>query len=158
LRLLGKTVLISNFLRFHRLANYLSGYTTQPISLTLGATRLKEIFDESLYNREEGGLLGGLGQLFRNGGRLYVYPSLNFETGEILTAETLQVAPHLKGLYAYLLENRHIEGLRKFNPEYLKIRSRDVLDLIATGDSKWEQQVPAAVVEVIRREKLFGYK
>ena len=62
LSVLGKTVLISNFLRFHRLAGYLAGYTNRPIALALGASKLKEIFDESLYNNSEGGIFGGLGQ------------------------------------------------------------------------------------------------
>src|SRR6266704_4742466 len=74
---LGKTVLISNFRRFHRLAAYLSRYTNRPLGLALGASKLAEIFDESYYNENEGGLLGGLGQLFKNLARLYVYPSLN---------------------------------------------------------------------------------
>ena len=78
---LGKTVLISNFRRFHRLAAYLSRYTKRPIGLALGASKLAEIFDESFYNESEGGLLGGLGQLFKNPGRLYVYPHLDLDSG-----------------------------------------------------------------------------
>ncbi len=62
---LGKTVLISNFRRFHRLAAYLARYTKRPIGLPVGASKLAEIFDESFYNDSEGGLLGGLGQLFQ---------------------------------------------------------------------------------------------
>jgi hypothetical protein len=158
LSVLGKTVLISNFLRFHRLANYLSQYTNEPIAMTLGAGKLKDIFDETLYNRDEGGLFGGLGQLFRNGGRLYVYPSLNFETGEIVTAENFPVPPHLQRLHEHLIANRFIESIRAFNAEYLRIRSRDVLNLMEAGNPGWEKLVPPAVVEVIKREKLFGAK
>src|SRR5438045_5214901 len=73
---LGKTVLVSNFRRFHRLAWYLSRYTRRPLAIAIGASKQKEILDESLYNENEGGLLGGLGQLFKNGGRLYVYPAM----------------------------------------------------------------------------------
>jgi len=40
---LGKTVLISNFRRFHRLAAYLSRYTKRPIGLAVGASKLAEI-------------------------------------------------------------------------------------------------------------------
>src|SRR5438132_399925 len=67
---LGKTVLISNFRRFHRLAWYLSRYTDRPIGLPIGASKLTEIFDESFYNESEGGMMGGLGQLFKNPARL----------------------------------------------------------------------------------------
>jgi hypothetical protein len=38
-------------------------------------------------------LLGGLGQLFRARARLFVYPTLNLETGEMTTADAFRTAP-----------------------------------------------------------------
>jgi hypothetical protein len=157
LRALGQTVLISNFRRFHRLVSYLARYTSEPIGLAIGAPRLPEIFDGSFYNDNEGGLLGGLGQLFRNHARLYVYPSFDFETGRQVTVENFAVAPQLKHLYAYLTANRSIVGVEKFNREFLRIRSRDVLDKIAAGDRAWEKMVPPPIVEVIKAKRLFGW-
>ena len=158
LRALGQNVFISNFRRFHRLAAYLGRYTNQPIALALGALRLAEIFDESFYNKDEGGLLGGLGQLFKNPARLYVYPSLNFVTGEVVTVENFPVAPHLRHLYAHLTGNRFIQGLANINAGFLRIRSRDVLDKIEAGDASWEKLVPPVIAEVIKREKLFSWR
>jgi hypothetical protein len=155
---LGKTVLISNFRRFHRLAAYLSRYTKRPIGLPLGASKLEEIFDERFYNESEGGLLGGLGQLFRNPTRLYVYPHLDLPTGHKLTVENFPAPPHLRHLYAHLLENRFIQGIRNFNADLLPIRSRDVLARIETGDPSWEQLVPPVIAEIIKRDALFGYR
>jgi hypothetical protein len=155
---LGKTVLISNFRRLHRLSAYLSRYTNRPIGLALGAAYLKEIFDESFYNESEGGLLGGLGQLFKNRARLYVYPHLNLDSGQRITAETFLVPPQLKHLYAHLIENRFIQDLRNFNPALLPIRRTDVLAKIQAGDPAWEQLVPPPIVEIIKRERLFGYR
>ncbi|HWW02507.1 MAG TPA: hypothetical protein VNZ64_22610 [Candidatus Acidoferrum sp.] len=157
LRALGKTVLVSNFRRFHRLASYLSRYTKRPLGIALGAAKLNEIFDESFYNESEGGLLGGLGQLFKNPARLYVYPHLDLESCAVMTAENYPVAPHLKHLYAHLLENRYIQGVRNFNPDLARIRRHDVLAGIQLGDDVWEQMVPPPIVEVIKRERLFGY-
>jgi hypothetical protein len=153
---LGKTVLVSNFRRFHRLAAYLARYTNRPLGLALGASKLSEIFDESFYNDYEGGLLGGLGQLFKNPARLYVYPSLNFDSGHIIHGDVFPVAPHLKHLYAYLLQNGFIQSIGNFNAELLTIRSRDVLAKLHAGDTSWEQLVPAPIVEVIKRDRLFG--
>jgi len=155
---LGKTVLISNFRRFHRLASYLSRYTNRPIGLALGAAYLKEIFDESFYNENEGGLLGGLGQLFKNPARLYVYPHLQLDTGKLVTVENFAVAPHLRYLYRHLVENRHLQDIRDYKPELLPIRRRDVLAKIQSGDSSWEEQVPPQIVELIKRGRLFGYR
>jgi hypothetical protein len=155
---LGKTVLISNFRRFHRLASYLSRYTQRPIGLAVGASKLAEIFDESFYNESEGGLLGGLGQLFKNPARLYAYPHLNLATGQTLTVENFPPPPHLKHLFAHLLENRFIQGIRNFRADLLPIRSRDVLARIQSGDDLWEQFVPPPIVEIIKRDALFGYR
>jgi hypothetical protein len=155
---LGKTVLISNFRRFHRLASYLSRYTNRPIGLALGAAYLNEIFDESFYNESEGGLLGGLGQLFKNPARLYVYPHLELDTRKRVTVQNFPVAPHLKYLYRHLLENRYLQDLRDYKPELLPIRRRDVLAKIQAGDGSWEEQVPPQIVELIKRGRLFGYR
>jgi len=158
LRALGKTVLVSNFRRFHRLAWYLSRYTDRPIGLPIGASKLAEIFDETFYNESEGGLLGGLGQLFKNPARLYVYPGLNLKTQQIVTADNFAVAPHLKHLYTHLLENRFIQGIRNYRKELLPIRTRDVLAKIQSGDPAWETMVPPPIVEIIKRDRLFGYR
>jgi hypothetical protein len=155
---LGKTTLVSNFRRFHRLASYLARYTDRPLGLTIGASKLREIFDESFYNDNEGGLLGGLGQLFKNPARLYVYPSLNLETQQRLTAENFPIAPHLRHLYAHLLENRFVQSVQKFDASLLPIRSRTVLENIRSGTSGWEQKVPERIVEIIKREGLLGYQ
>jgi hypothetical protein len=155
---LGKTVLISNFRRYHRLASYLARYTDRPLGLAIGASKLAEIFDESFYNDAEGGLLGGLGQLFKNPARLYVYPSLNLKTGEILSTENFPIAPKLRHLYAHLLENRFIQPIANFDNALLPIRSQDVLDKIEASDSSWENLVPPRIVEIIRRNHLFGHR
>jgi hypothetical protein len=150
--------MVSNFRRFHRLAWYLSRYTDRPIGLPIGASKLAEIFDESFYNESEGGLLGGLGQLFKNPARMYVYPGLNLKTGQITTVQSFAAAPHLKHLYTHLVENRFIQGIRNYNKELLPIRSRDVLAKIQSGEAAWENLVPPPIVEIIKRHRLFGYR
>lgn len=153
---LGKTVLISNFRRFHRLAWYLSRYTSRPLGLAIGASKLREIFDESFYNEAEGGLLGGLGQLFKNPGRLYVYPGFVPETGETVGAAQFSVASHLKHLYAHLLENRFVQGIQPSDPAFVPIRARSVLAKIQSGDPSWENFVPPTIVQIIKSKRLFG--
>lgn len=154
---LGRTVLVSNFRRFHRLASYLSRYTKRPLGLAVGALALHEILDEKFYNESEGGLLGGLGQLFKNPARIYVYPHLELQSGEFTTVENFPVAPHLRHLYCHLVENRFIQGIGNFSPELAKIRRRDVLARIQKGDASWEGMVPPQIVEIIKKKHLFGY-
>ena len=157
LRALGRTVLVSNFRRFHRLASYLARYTKRPLGIALGASSLREIFDETFYNESEGGLLGGLGQLFKNPSRLYVYPHLELTNGQLVTAENYPIPGHLKHLYTHLLENRFVQGIRGYDRSLVGIRRRDVLSRIQSGDNSWENSVPAAIVDIIKRHRLFGY-
>jgi hypothetical protein len=155
---LGKTVLISNYARYYKLVAYLSRYTQKSIGLALGIPSLKEIFDEKFYTDLEGGLLESLGRLFKNSVKLYVYPWRDPVTGKVTQAENMKVAPHLQNLYAYLVENHYVESIEKHNVEYLPIFSRDVLARIQTYDPSWETMVPASVVEMIKRDKLFGFR
>jgi hypothetical protein len=158
LRALGKTVLISNYARYYKLVAYLSRYTQKSIGIALGIPSLKEIFDEKFYTDLEGGLLESLGRLFKNSVKLYVYPWRDPVTGKVSTAENLLVAPHLRNLYTYLIENHCVETIHKHNVEYLPIFSRDVLARIQTYDPSWETMVPPPIVEIIKRDKLFGYR
>lgn len=153
---LGRTVLISNYGEFHRLVNYLSIYTDRRIGLPVGIPGMHEILEEKFYTGLEGGILEGLGRLFKNGVKLYVYPRL-MPDGEIVTADNFHVAPNLTNLYAHLLQNGFIEGLRDFHPEYLPIRSADVLALVKNGNPQWETMVPPEVTSIIKDRKLFGW-
>lgn len=156
LRALGKTVVISNFGPYHRLVAYLSRYTQKKTGIVLGIPSLEKLVERESYSDLEGGLLESLGRLFKNDVRLYVHPWRHPETGEVVTAETLTVAPSVRHLYAHLLENNFIEPIRPFNAALLSIYPPDVRAKIKTGDPTWERLVPPPVADIIKREKLFG--
>jgi hypothetical protein len=155
---LGKTVLISNFGEYHRLAAYFFRYTKKMIGLVMGVPTLKEIFDEKYYADLQGGILESFGRMFKNDLKLFVYPLLEPKTGALISAANLRVAPNLRHLHAYLIENRFIEGLRDYDEKVLTIFSRDVLQKIRSGDTSWEIMVPPEVAEKIRQKHLFGCK
>ncbi len=155
---LGKPVLISNFLRYHRLVSYLSRQTQRPIGLPIGLVRLRDVLDEKFYTDLPGGLMESLGQLFKNGAKLYVYPSLDKKTGKITTIENLEVMPHLRHLFAHLVENRFIENITSYNAGALNIYSSEVLAKIHSGDESLSQLIPAPIFERIKAKQLFGWK
>ena len=70
----GKTVLISDYFEYYRLAAYLARYTKEKIGITMGAGSLCELFDEKYYTRLDGGILESFGRLFKNDLKLYIYP------------------------------------------------------------------------------------
>src|ERR1051326_7604068 len=145
---LGKTVLISNYGEFYRLAAYLFRYTKKMIGLAMGVPTLRELFEEKYYADLEGGILESFGRLFKNALKLYVYPYRDPVTGSVITAGNLRVAPNLRHLYAYLMENLFIQGMRDINEACLPIFSSDVIARIRKGDSGWEEMVPANVAEL----------
>jgi hypothetical protein len=155
---LGNHVLISNCGRYFRLVELLSRYTKKPIGIALGARGVKEIAAEEHYADLDGGVLESFGRLFKNAIRLYVYPSRDPASGETVTAQTLRLAPPLQHLWALLLETRRLEPIRRYNPDYLGIRARDVLARIQAGDASWQSMVPPSVVEIITARGLFGYR
>jgi hypothetical protein len=155
---LGKNVLISNYAEFYRLASYLFRYTKKMIGIVMGVPTLREIFDEKYYAELEGGILESFGRLFKNALKVYVYPCRDSATGSLISAGNLRVAPNLRHLYAYMIENLYIQGIRDFNEACLPILSRDVLAKIRAGDVSWEQMVPPQVAALIKDRKLFGYQ
>jgi len=153
----GITVLISDYFEYFRLAAYIAWRTKERIGIVMGVPSLIELFDERYYTKLPGGILESFGRLFKNDLKLYVYPLLNKETGELSTVENLAVAPELTKLYGYLQDRGSFVALDNFNREYLSIFSRDVLRNIASGE-KWEHMVPEVVATMIKRRGFFGSK
>src|SRR5260370_27785627 len=46
----GKTVLISDYFEYYRLAAYLTRYTSHPIALTMGVASLEDLFQEKILS------------------------------------------------------------------------------------------------------------
>ena len=73
-----------------------------------------------------------------------------------ITADNLVVPRNLRHLYAYLLENRSIEGLRGFEEGYLPFFSGDIFAKIGARDPAWEVVVPPQVAAMIKERGLWG--
>ena len=155
---LGRTVLISKFGEYYRLAGYLSRYTSRPIGLVMGVPSLLEIFDEKYYLNLEGGILEALGRMFTSGLKLYVYPMIDDKTGEIVTATQVEVAPNLRSLFQYLIDNDSIKEISDYRKEFLRIYPPAVLAKLKAGDESWEKMVPPEVAQIIKKREFFGYR
>ena len=155
---LGRTVLVSRFGEYYRLAAYLSRYTNKKIGLVMGVPSLMEIFDEKYYLNLEGGILEALGRMFKAGLKLYVYPMIDEDTGKVLTATKIKVAPNLRSLFQYLIDNEFIAEIADYNPDYLRIYPPVALAKLQAGDGGWEQMVPPEVAQMIKEREFFGYR
>lgn len=154
----GMTVLISDYFEYYRLAAYLARYTKKRIGITMGARSLYDLFDEQYYGELGGGILESFGRLFKNDLKLYIYPFLDRESGDLTTVDNLEVAPELRNLYHHLVDKGCIMQLDKYDPQHLRTFSREVLKQIQSGDPGWIEHVPGEVADVIQKRGFFGYK
>jgi hypothetical protein len=63
LRVLGRTVMVTNYSRFHNVTTYLRRFTLERIGMVAGVPTLSQIFEERHYADLPGGLLEALGRL-----------------------------------------------------------------------------------------------
>jgi hypothetical protein len=80
------------------------------------------------------------------------------QTGALITARKLQVAPNLRSLYQYLIENEFIQEITDYNPDYLRIYPPEALAKMQSGDPGWESMVPPEVTRIIKEQQFFGYR
>jgi hypothetical protein len=155
---LGIDALISRFQPYYQLADYLADYTNRPIGLAVGLPSVRQmVADEKYYTDLPGGVLESMGRLFKRSVKMYVYPTLDPESGEIRTVDTASIPPPWHHMRALLREIGRIEPIRRFEESYLGIHTTDVLARIQRGDPSWENMVLGSVAEVIKSKKLFGW-
>ena len=153
-----KTVLISDYFEYYRLAAWLTRYTTEPIALTMGVASLQDLFRDQYYANLEGGILEAFGKLFTRNLRIYVYPLRDPSTGTLRTVENAEMPANVRGLYSHIVEGGRIKQLDNFDEDVLHIFSRDVLKRIKEEDPSWVSMVPPEIAEVIKRRRFFGYQ
>ena len=64
----------------------------------------------------------------------------------------------MRSLFQYLIDNRYIEEIADYNPDYLRIYPPNAMAKIKAGDVVWEQMVPPEVVQIIKEREFFGYR
>src|SRR3984957_17061013 len=154
----GKTVLISDYFEYYRLAAYLTRYTSQPIAVTMGVASLQDLFKEQYYAGLEGGILEAFGKLFTKDLRIYVYPLRDPATKTLMTVQNVEMPANVRGLFSHIVEGGGIKQLDNFDEGVLHIFSRDILKLIKEEDPSWVSMVPAEIADVIKRRRFFGYQ
>jgi hypothetical protein len=156
---LGYTVMISNYLKYYKVVQYLSEIAKgNKMGVILGIYNLHTLFDEKYYTNLPGGLLEAFGKGFGHNVKLYVYPARDVETGDLYEFENVRIPKHLNGLLQFMKDNNKIQGLKSFNPKLLHILSDDVLSKIKAQASMWEDDVPVQVANSIKKLELFGYE
>ncbi len=153
----GKTVLISDYPEYYRLAAWLTRNTREPVAITLGLDNLQDLFEEKYYENLEGGILEAFGKLFTRDLRIYVYPMRDPSTGTLKTLANVEMPAKVQGLFRHIVDGGRVRQLDNIDESVLQIFSRDVLRLIKEDNPAWAAMVPAEIADVIRRRGFFGY-
>src|SRR5205814_6596449 len=114
---LGRTVLISKFGEYYRLAGYLTRHTSKMVGLVMGVPSLMEIFDEKYYLNLEGGILEALGRMFKGALKLYVYPMIDERSDKIITASQIEVAPNRNVRFNFSVDNKFSTEISDYHTE-----------------------------------------
>lgn len=154
---MGQTVVISDCESHQKLISYLADYKIQKLGLVLGVQQLLEIINDKYHNNMDGRLLAAFGELFTKNVKMYVYPTMQEGSGELMTCTNLPVPEGIKFLYQHLLDNGQIKDIEGFNRENLHIYSKMVLQMLQSNEVGWEKMVPVKIAALIKDKFLFGY-
>lgn len=152
---MGQKVLITNYPQYYKLSNYFAKLNVPHLGLVLGIYNFQQIFTEK-YSNVEGGILGALGQLFRDNVKVYVYPYKS-EKGSIETLSNLEVPKEFNLLLEHLKGMKSIDDVAGFDKDILHIYSSKVLSMIVNNEPGWEKMVPPSVAKAINDKCLFGH-
>lgn len=150
-------VLISDFLNFDSLADYLRRSGVAKTALAIGMDSAQKLFDQ--YPAEDpGSLFESMGRLIGKDLTMYVYPMLEAASKNIRTVSDLELDHYSQKLLGYLMDLGAVRALHNFDESVLDIHSPKVLEHIAANDSVWESMVPEGAAEIIKQQKLFAAK
>ncbi len=150
---LGVAVLISDFVHYYELKEYLRTLTHQPLGMVIGGNQLDYFIDESKHEDLDGGLFESAAKLFDLKTCVYVYP---YKTDQIC-ANTKSFFPPEKvaPLFQYLLNNGKFKDLSDCDEVNVTRLASEVRKMLSENNPAWEKLVPAKVVQHIKKHNLF---
>jgi hypothetical protein len=154
---LGQTVAVTDCEQHQKLIAYLSDFKIQKLGLVLGVRQLLDVINDKYYQNMDGRLLAAFGELFTKNVKMYVYPTMQEGSAELMTSQNLPVPEGIKFLYQHLVDNGQIVDIKAFNQDILHIFSKTVLEMLQDDDGEWENFVPKKVAKLIKEQHLFGF-
>ncbi|MBT8218794.1 MAG: TonB-dependent receptor [Bacteroidia bacterium] len=155
---LGQTVIISNCTNHAKLISYFTDYKPKKIGLMLGVLVLQNILQRLFEKNKDGRLLSAFGEVFISRVQLYIYPSRNNQTRELINCDNIDIPEQIRFLYRHLRECNQIKDISDYDPDILHIFSKEVLSMIRLGIPGWENMVPVPVLKEINNNNLFGFR
>ncbi|GAB3425696.1 hypothetical protein [Niabella aquatica] len=117
----GNNVIVSNFKRNNKLAQYLARCKPRNVGISTNISNLRNIFNAKNYSENyTQELLTYVSDLFSKNVKLYAYPYLNKKTNEVITLQNMPVSPEVKPLFDFLVINNYIENIEDYDVKDVK--------------------------------------
>ncbi len=117
----GNNVIVSNFKRNNKLAQYLSRCKPKNVGISTNISNLRTIFNAAKYSDNyTHELLSYISNLFSLNVKLYAYPYLNKKTNEVITLNNMPVSAEAKPLFDFLVINDYIKNIEGYDVKDVK--------------------------------------
>ena len=117
----GNHVIVSNFTRNHKLAQYLARCKPNSVGISTNISNLKNIFNSSNYRSHyTDELLAYISDLFSKNVKLYAYPYLDKTNNTIITTRNMPVSDEAKPLFDFLILNGYITDIDDYDTKDVK--------------------------------------
>ena len=157
LNMVGQSVMISRFTRYFKLVNYFGQFKMIKLRIVVGMPTFDKILDSSIYSDLRGGLLESIGALFQENVKVYLYPYIDTNTGEVKYPDDSHFSESNKLLWQYLNVTKKILLLKSISSKNLEISSDNITKLIKNGNDRLKNYLPEKVFNHIKENQLFGY-
>ncbi len=150
---LGYHAMVTSHLRYFRLGEYFLKHALRRIAFVLSVADLDTIFDEDYYEGLDGGMLQAVAKVFASDSKLLTYPILTPE-GTVRTVANHVIAEEQHHLFQHLVYNRRILPLTPPRDKLVPFEPETIGSLIAQGNERWMDLVPASVQRRIGELKI----
>jgi hypothetical protein len=117
----GNYVIVSNFTRNHKLAQYLSRCRPHSVGISTNIANLKNIFNSKNYGENyTDELLAYISDLFSRNVKLYAYPYLDKNNNEVITTANIPVSEEARPLFEFLVRNNYITDIEDYDMKDVK--------------------------------------
>lgn len=117
----GNYVIVSDFARNHKLAQYLSRCSPKSVGISTNIANLKNIFNSENYgDNYTDELLAYISDLFSKNVKLYAYPYLDKKNNQIITTRNMPVSKEAKHLFEFLIQNAYIMDINDYDEKFVK--------------------------------------
>ncbi|MHB1178181.1 MAG: nicotinamide mononucleotide adenylyltransferase [Daejeonella sp.] len=117
----GNYVIVSDFARNHKLAQYLSRCNPKSVGISTNIANLRNIFNSENYGENyTDELLAYISDLFSKKVRLYAYPYLDKKNKQIITTRNMPVSEQAKHLFQFLIQNGYILDIDDYDAKDVK--------------------------------------